>query len=137
MNAEPNHGHWTVETLKQYVDALLLERKDHVHDMFVERDKAIREFKDSTEKNFASRNEIQTAMKDAQQASERATATLVATLMPRSEAMALIQRNEQDVKAITDRVNDMTGFGKGVKDSWGWIVALVMLAAAVYEAVRK
>lgn len=141
-------SNWTVDTLKEHFDALLKERQQHVSDMFSERDKAITEFKESTAatitefktmtaSNFASRNEIQTAMKNAQDANARETAVLVATLMPRKEAESRIQRNEEDVKAVTDRVNDAGGFGRGVKDSWGWLVGVIGLGIAIFMALRK
>ncbi len=139
---------WTVDTLKEHFDTLLKERQQHVSDMFTERDKAITEFKESTAAtitefktmtaaNFASRNEIQTAMKNAADASSRETAVLVATLMPRKEAEARIVRNEEDVKAVTNRVNASGGFGQGVKESWGWLVGVIGIGFAVYEATKR
>ena len=143
-NQDDASNGWTVETLKMYIDAILLERAKHMADMFAERDKAIKEFKDTTKENFASRNEIQAAMKDAAIISERATAALVATLMPRSEAAVQLHRNEQDIKAITDRVNSQDGRGQGMKDSWGWLVGVVGLLigfagviAVIWAALRK
>jgi hypothetical protein len=128
---------WTFKTFKKYVDAVLLERKQHASDMLIERDKAIKEFKDQTDAKFASRNEIQTAMKDASVANERATATLVSTLMPRAEATILIERNAADIKEVADRLNEQGGHGRGIKDSWGWLAAIIALGIALYEAWHK
>ncbi len=116
---------WTVDTLKIHFDAIQAADQRYLNAMLEERDKAIKEFKDTTEKNFASRNEIQTAMKDAAASNERAMAALVSTLLPRAEGDARIARNEQDIKATTDRMNESGGFGRGVKDSWGWLVGAI------------
>jgi len=81
---------WTVNTLKEHLTALLDAYKDRVSDTFVERDKAITEFKAQADQKFASRNEIQTAMKDAAEASERAMAKLTSSFITRQEALALV-----------------------------------------------
>lgn len=81
---------WTVDTLKEHFTALLDGYKERVSDTFIERDKAITEFKDQTDQKFASRNEIQTAMKDAAEISERATQKLTSTFITRQEALALV-----------------------------------------------
>ena len=88
-------------TLRDYFDTRLADFRSHISDTFAERDKAItefkeataatiNEFKDATKESFASRNEIQTAMKNASDASERATAKLTSTFITRAEAITLM-----------------------------------------------
>jgi hypothetical protein len=124
---------WTVDTLKEHFDARHNDLQAFVMAMFAERDKAIKEFKDTTTQNFASRNEIKTAMKDAAAAAERATAALVSTLMPRTEAMTRMDRNDRDIKDVTDRVNSQGGFGTGIKEMLGWILAAGALLFSVFH----
>ena len=81
---------WTISTAMELWDRLWREYKSHVADTFVERDKAIREFKEQTDAKFASRNEIQQAMKDAADSAARENAKLAATFITRKEALSLI-----------------------------------------------
>jgi hypothetical protein len=71
-------------------DRLWKEYKERVSDTFIERDKAIVEFKQQTDNKFASRNEIQQAMKEAGELAAREQAKLAATFISRKEAMSLI-----------------------------------------------
>jgi hypothetical protein len=81
---------WTITTAMELWDRLWREYKERVSDTFTERDKAIVEFKAQTDQKFASRNEIQQAMKDASEAAARENAKLVATFISRKEALSLI-----------------------------------------------
>jgi hypothetical protein len=99
----------TVETLKELVLALLAER-----------DKAISEFKEQTEKRFEAGNEIKQAM--ANQAN---------TFLTRTEAEVRMNRTDQDVRAVTDRLNKGEGRGDGLKDGWLAMIAIIMAVAAI------
>jgi hypothetical protein len=81
---------WTVDTLKEHLTSLFSLYREGISNTFVERDKAIAEFKSQTDAKFASRNEIQQSMKDAAEAASRETAKLTATFISRSEAMYMI-----------------------------------------------
>jgi tartrate dehydratase alpha subunit/fumarate hydratase class I-like protein len=81
---------WTITTAMELWDRLWHEYKDQISDTFIERDKAIIEFKSQTDAKFASRNEIQQAMKDAAEAAGREQAKLAATFITRKEAMSMI-----------------------------------------------
>lgn len=122
---------WTIDTLKEHHDAMIESLKKELEEGFAQRDKAVDKLEDSTSERFAARNEIQTAMKNAAEASERAAASLTSTFMPREEALAAIRRNEADIKAVTDRVNLSSGRGVGIKDSWGWVVGILGLLFAL------
>ena len=100
---------WTVATPKEYVDALLLER-----------DRAIVEFKQQTEKRFEAANEIKQAM-----------ANQAATFMTRTEAEVRMNRSDQDMRAATDRLNKGEGRGTGLKDGWGYIVAIISIGLLI------
>jgi tartrate dehydratase alpha subunit/fumarate hydratase class I-like protein len=81
---------WTTGTAMELWDRLWKEYKERISDTFIERDKAIVEFKQQTDAKFASRNEIQQTMKDAAESAALEMQKLAATFITRKEAMSMV-----------------------------------------------
>jgi hypothetical protein len=114
---------WTVDTLKEYVLSLLFER-----------DKAITKLEVETKASFAARNELQQTMKTQGEAAAQVVASLSGTYISRAEFDNRLNRTDQDVRSVTDRVNRGEGRGLAVKDYWGYIFGIIglLIAAAMY-----
>jgi hypothetical protein len=106
-------------SLRDYIDRVMVERDIRYQQRFESQEKALEEAKRSSEKRLDGMNEFRGSLNDAQK-----------TYITRTEAMSIITRNEQDIKAVTDRVNIQQGHGTGLKDGWGWIIGLLGIAMA-------
>lgn len=62
-------------------------------------------------------------------------AVIMATFVTRDEANALSTRNFERIQELTDRINRTEGRDRGVAQSWGVIVAVVMAVVAIATVV--
>lgn len=113
------------EREKRY-EEMIKAMKEATAASFAASQKAIDLASAANEKRQDSSNEIRAAMIDQQK-----------VLMPRAECEVGLARNAADIKALTDRFNLSAGRGLGIKDSWGWLVGLIGMALALYEALKR
>jgi hypothetical protein len=106
---------WSVDTLKEYLDTKFRERDLRYQQRF-----------DASERRLDGMNEFRAALNDAQK-----------TYITRTEAMAAIDRNAEDIKQVTDRVNTSEGRGRGLKDGWGWLIGIIGLGIALFVALHR
>lgn len=139
---DPSGAEWTVATLHAHLMMVLDERDRRYAQRFTDletalraalaaSEKAIGKAEIATERRFESVNEFRQTLTDQ-----------VALFMPRSEAVALTERNTERiheqakrVQELTDRVNRSEGRGSGFSASWGYLVAAVGLIATVVAVV--
>jgi hypothetical protein len=89
-------------TLKEHFKVILKEKDRYLSSMLRERDKAIRTALKQTEKRLVALNELRGD---------------VAT--------------KGQVEAIKERLDRMDGRSGGIKDWWGWIIAMIMAGVAI------
>jgi hypothetical protein len=106
---------WTVDTLKEWVASQLSER-----------DKAIGKLEAQTEKRFDAANEIKQAM-----------ANQAGTFITRTEAVASMSRNAEDIKAATDRLNKGEGRDSASSDNWARLIAILAVLVALGSLIFK
>ena len=128
---------WTVDTLKEYVDQMFAERRAEYDQRFkalqgenalalASTEKAVEKAERAAEKRFEAVNEFRAQLADQQK-----------TYITRAEAQISLDRNTQDIKAVTDRVNTSQGRGAGFSAGWGYLVGVISLVLLVVELFWK
>jgi hypothetical protein len=105
---------WTVETLKEYADTRITSIEARQKEMKVE-----------TDSKFSGVNEFRGALADAQR-----------NLMPRSEAEVQFNALRAEIATLKENATQRAGEGVGRVAGWGWAVAVVLLALAVYLGLQ-
>jgi hypothetical protein len=105
---------WTVKTLKRHFDTRIEALEARQKEMKVE-----------TDSRFASGNEIRGAMLDAQRIQ-----------MPRAEAEVQFQALRTEIAELKEHATQRSSEGVGRVAGWGWAVAVVLLALAVYLGLQ-
>lgn len=100
-------------------DALIAQEKA-VNAALMAAQQAVTKAEIAAEKRFDSVNEFRAQLADQ-----------TATLMPRNEAMVLINGLADRVNKLESGIDVNSGRGKGLDAAWGYLVAAVGLAAAV------
>lgn len=111
----PRVSEWTVDTLREHVLAL-----------FGEKDRAVQKLETATEKRFEGVNEFRAQLADQQR-----------TLMPRQESELRMNAQDRVIDDLRIRLTTLEGRRAGVVGGWGWAVAVVMLAFAVYAVLTR
>lgn len=111
---------WNVETLKEYVDIRFDSQAKLIAAQVEAQDKAIIKAEVATDKRLDGLNELRRIVNDTQ-----------ALLMPREEAYARLQALADKIEVLTSRINMSEGNKSGMKDSWGYLVGVVGIAAAI------
>lgn len=125
MAGEDRPATWTLEAVKAHLLAVI-EGNDRLYrERFEGQAQEFREFRSTTEARFAGVNEFRGALADAQRA-----------LMPRAEAEARFTAIQTDLALLKEAQNARSSEGTGLKSGWGWAVAVVMLALAVYLGLK-
>jgi hypothetical protein len=116
---------WTFATLKEHIEALLVEERRANEQRFEGQEKAVNaaltaakeavtKAEIAAEKRFDAANEFRGQLSDQ-----------AATFMPRLEAEQRIGVNADKVTAIENRINLMSGRSNGLNASWGYLTAAV------------
>lgn len=126
---------WTIDTLKEHIDTLLIERDKAVNAALAAQeravaaalsasDRAVQKAEFAAEKRFDGVNGFREALSD--QAN---------TLMPRTEAVSRIEALAKEVNALANSVTDINSRSKGRGDGWGYIVGAIGAVAAVSSII--
>jgi hypothetical protein len=113
-------------SLRDYFDRIMTERDLRYQQRFDSQEKALEKAMRSSESRLDGMNEFRESLSDAQK-----------TYITRTEAMAVITRNEQDIKAVTDRINISAGRGAGMKDGYGWLIGIIAIAISLLAVLWR
>lgn len=111
---------WTVDTLKEYIEALRSDDQKAVQAALLAAKEAVIKAENATEKRFESVNEFRAQLADQGN-----------TFLPRLEYDAQHKALEDRVSALTDRINIKEGKGAGLNAGWGYLVAGVGLLITI------
>ena len=155
---EANISAWTVDSLKEFVFAILVEKDMRYEQRFTAQQIALRDALVAQEKAVqAALLAAQDAVNKAETAAEKRfdavnefraqLADQAATLMPRQETQVLLdglaERIDQQSKRIGDgekRINEFAGHARGANDVWGYVIGafgIFVAVAAIVVAVTK
>lgn len=115
---------WTVDTLKEYVEALRRDDQQAVQAALLAAKEAVLKAENATEKRFESVNEFRKQLADQTN-----------TFLARPEYNANHKALEDKVSGLTDRLNTSDGRGAGLNASWGYVAGAVGLAATIITIV--
>lgn len=117
---------WTVDTLKEHVEALLREKDKAIAAALRAADEASAKAERATEKRFDAVNEFRQTLSDQ-----------AMTFMPRLEAEQRIQQNSEKIESINSRLDTTTGRGIGLNAGWGYLVGAVGAAGAIAALLTR
>jgi chloramphenicol 3-O-phosphotransferase len=108
---------WTIQTLKEYLDALRADDRRAIDAALASADRANVKAEAANDKRFDSMNEFRGTLNDQ--------AKLLAS---RVELEGL----EKTVQGLTDRINKSEGRGVGLNQGWGILLGVGSLVAAAF-----
>lgn len=134
MTAESPSG-WTTDTLRADVLGRLGELDKRYEQRFEAQekavvaaitaaDRAVGKAETATEKRFDGVNEFRASLSD-----------LTATMMPRQEAMVQINNLAERINKLEAFINMSHGRGKGLSDTWGYVVGAIASATAIVAVI--
>lgn len=134
MTAESPSG-WTVDTLRADVLGRLNELDKRYEQRFIAQEKAVvaalqaakeavNKAETATEKRFEGVNEFRSSLSD-----------LTATMMPRSESTARWSALADRVNKLESNMDLIHGRGKGLSDTWGYVVGAIGAIGAVVAII--
>jgi len=139
---EQNISGWTVDTLHSHLLAMLREKDIRDNQRFEAQQLALRDALTAQEKAVnAALLAAQTAVQKAESAAERRFESVnefraqlndqATTLMPRGEALVLINAQAEKITILEGRVNSMGGRSAGLSEGWGYLVGAVGVILAI------
>lgn len=124
---------WTIDSLKEYMEAKFRESDARYSQRFNDQDKAVSAALSSAEK----------AVAKAEQASEKRfegvnefRQTLVdqaSSFISRTEALARADANAEKIDALGSRLDRIEGKSTGLKDYIGYVIAALAIAAFIVD----
>lgn len=111
---------WSVDTLKEYVEAMRVDDQKSVQAALLAHKEAVLKAENASEKRFESVNEFRGQLAD--QAN---------TLMPRQEYIVHHKALEDRVTELTDRVTRTEGQSKGSQVTKSGIIAAIGVTATI------
>lgn len=112
------HG-WTVDTIREHLNAVIREKDAQYQDRFDSMERAVAKAEVASEKRFDSVNEFRSTLADQQR-----------TLMPRTETEVKFGSVYERLSKLEEIESARHAGGLGVKSGWGWAVAVVALVGA-------
>ena len=137
---------WTVDTAVAHFDRIIEDMDRRIETQFTEKDKAlnaalaaaekavnaalaaadraVQKAESASDKRFEAVNEFRAALQD-----------MTSRLMTRDEVEAKMATATKDISNLEKRITNTEGHSTGIKDSWGYIVAVVsvgLLAAEIF-----
>ena len=106
---------WTVDTLKEYIEALFAEKDKQIALALTSAEKAVTKAEAATDKRLAGMNEFRDALSD------------------QTKTFASAER----VDGLQQRLDKLEGRSSGLKDSWGWLVGIAGIAIAAGAFIFK
>jgi small-conductance mechanosensitive channel len=128
---------WNIDSLKVYLEALIEANSQRITEQARSTQEALRAALAATEKatlkaetaaneRFASVNEFRETLTDQQR-----------TFIPRAEADVRLAALDEQIKAISSRLDQQDGGRRGSHEGWGWAAAAVSFIIAVVSLVAR
>ena len=122
---------WSIDTLKEHLEALILAADTRYEQRFLAQEKAVREALAAQEKAVtaaltAAEKAVAVAERNAEEWRKGANEWR-GSMTDREQNFA----SRPEMASLKERIDKAEGSGRGMKDTWGWIIAAIAVIAAV------
>jgi Flp pilus assembly protein TadB len=117
---------WTVETLKEHLEAITARQDEAVAAALTAAKEAVLKAENAAAKRFDSVNEFRAQLTDQ-----------AATFMTRQESLARHEQAAEKIADIQDRLNRNEGRSSGISASWAALLGVAGLVGAVVAVITR
>ena len=117
---------WTIETLKEYFEALIRDRDERYRERFDAQERAITKSELASDRRFDGVNEFRESLSDQQR-----------QFLPRPEYERAHVDVVERVNQLSSRMDKLEGVKTGGGNVWGWVAGAIGVIVAIFEAWRK
>lgn len=119
-------GKWTVDTLKEHYDKILIEKDSAIKTAFDSARQAVEVAEKNAEKWRANANEWRSAMNDRER-----------TFVSKGEFEEYRRSVDKALVFVKEKQDKGEGHGSGVKDLMGWIIAAITILGFIISNLIK